>query len=414
MDFAALNNETAVRYVLGRPALKEIFPKVSRPRAREIGDGNLNQVFVIEDGSHSVILKQALPYLRVAGDSWPLALERIEFEFRALTLASKLAPGSVPRIYDHDDEMKLIVMENLNRHEVMRKPLVRHVRFPLFAEQISTYLARVLFFTSGLYLTGPEAKKLQADFINPELCKIQEDFVFTNPFMESPDNNWNPLLDREVRQVRENGGLKVEIAELKESYMTHAQAIIHSDLHTGSIMLNETDTRVIDPEFSFCGPMGFDIGALLENLVLNYVSHFAHTPDEEERVAYQEYLLEMIADIWNKFSVKFDSLWEANPKGDLMPAQYWDFPGGERAFAAFRRKYIHRLLQDAAGFGGCKMLRRMMGLVSVWDISCIEDPEKRAVCERKAIRIGTRWVLEHRQIDSIEDLIAIVRMEAAK
>jgi len=33
----------------------------------------------------------------------------------------------------------------------------------------------------------------------------------------------------------------------------------------------------------------------------------------------------------------------------------------------------------------------MMGIVSVWDFTSIEDVEKRAVAERLAIRIGTRW-----------------------
>ena len=84
----------------------------------------------------------------------------------------------------------------------MRKPLVARQRFPNFADHISTFMARTLFFTSDLYLTGLEKKELQAKFINPHLCKIQEDFVFTNPFMESPENNWNPLLDAEVQAVR--------------------------------------------------------------------------------------------------------------------------------------------------------------------------------------------------------------------
>ena len=45
-----------------------------------------------------------------------------------------------------------------------------------------------------------------------------------------------------------------------------------------------------------------------------------------------------------------------------------------------------------AGHGGTKFLRRMMGIVSVWDFTSIQDLEKRAVAERLAIRIGTRWV----------------------
>ena len=99
-------------------------------------------------------------------------------------------------------------------------------------------MARTLFFTSDLYLTGVEKKELQAQFINPQLSKIQEDFVFTNPFMQSPDNQWNPLLDAEVQAVRRNSELKLAVAQLKSGYMTHAQALIHSDLHTGSIMAN--------------------------------------------------------------------------------------------------------------------------------------------------------------------------------
>lgn len=414
MEYQALNEKTVVDYVLNRPALKKIFPEGSHPTAHEIGDGNLNQVFAVDDGEHSAIVKQALPYLRVSGPSWPLALDRMHFEVGAMLLSAKLAPAYVPKVYDRDGDLKLVVMENLNRHEVMRKPLVARKKFPLFAEHMSDYLSRVLFMTSDLYLSGVEKKKLQSEFINFDLCKMQEEFVFTNPFMDSPENNWNPLLDREVREVRQDGTLKVAIAKIKEGYMTHAQAIIHSDLHTGSIMLNERDTRVIDPECSFCGPMGFDTGALIENLVLNYVSHFAHTPDAAEREEYQEYLLATIEELWRKFAEKFDRLWAENPTGDLMPAKYWDFPGGKEAFADFRRSYILGLLRDTAAYGGCKMLRRMMGIVSVWDISSIADGEKRAVCEEKAIRIGRRWVLEHDRVTDIGDLIDMVREEAAK
>ena len=254
------------------------------------------------DPSQSVVLKQALPYLRVAGEGWPLTRERMRFETQALLKHNELAPGLAPIVYDHDHEMSVVVMENLSDMEVMRKPLVARQRFPHFADHISTFLARTLFFTSDLYLTGVEKKEMQATFINPHLCKIQEDFVFTNPFMTSPENKWNPLLDAEVAAVRQDSELKLALAEMKERYMTHGQAMIHSDLHTGSIMANAQETRVIDPEFAFFGPAAFDIAALLENLVLNYLSHFAHTPDPAQRADYQAYLLETIREIWVQFA----------------------------------------------------------------------------------------------------------------
>jgi 5-methylthioribose kinase len=157
--------------------------------------------------------------------------------------------------------------------------------------------------------------------------------------------------------------------------------------------------------------MAYDVGAVLQNLILNYLSHYAHTSNRVERENYQAYLIEMVRDIWNEFARKFDQTWAENNRGELVPAKYWDFPGGADAFAEYRRRYLARILQETAGHGGTKFLRRMMGIVTVWDISSIADPEKRSVAERLAIRIGTRWVLERRQVNSIDDLIGIVTEE---
>src|SRR5439155_4089945 len=99
--------------------------------------------------------------------------------------------------------------------------------------------------------------------------------------------------------------------------------------------------------------------------------------------------------------------------GELVALTYWDFPGGGAAFAQYRHRFLRRLLQETAGHGGTKFLRRMMGIVSVWDFTSIADVERRAVAERLAICIGTRWVLERESVTSIDDLIGIVQEEAS-
>ena len=147
--------------------------------------------------------------------------------------------------------------------------------------------------------------------------------------------------------------------------------------------------------------------------MLNLAAHYGHTPDPAERAEYQQYLLTMVREVWQQFAQKFETLWVENNKGELAPPQYWNYPGGEAAFAEFRRRYILKLLRDTAGHGGCKMLRRMMGVVSVWDISSIADATKRAIAERLAIRVGARWLLMHDQINTVDDLIAIVQDEMA-
>ena len=211
MTYRPLNERTIVDYLAQRPEVAKVFSDFGHLSVSEVGDGNLNLVFIVrneDNPAESVVLKQALPFLRVAGESWPLTRERMRYEVQALLKHNELAPGLVPAVYDHDDEMSVVVMEHLKTHEIMRKSLVARMRFPHFVDHITTFLVNSLFFTSDLYLTGPEKKLLAAKFVNEQLRKLQEDFVYTNPYKESPENHWNPLVDDEVQ-----GGARQRAAE---------------------------------------------------------------------------------------------------------------------------------------------------------------------------------------------------------
>ncbi len=39
---------------------------------REVGDGNINFVYILEGPTGGLCVKQALPYVRIVGESWPL------------------------------------------------------------------------------------------------------------------------------------------------------------------------------------------------------------------------------------------------------------------------------------------------------------------------------------------------------
>ncbi len=240
-EYRPLTEAEAVEYARRIPGL---FPEGAKLSSKEIGDGNLNYVFRITDegpSGKSVIFKQALPYARVVGESWPLTLERARIESEAMRLEDELCPGSVPKIYHTDADMALTVMEDLSDYVVLRKGLIERRRFPHFARHIGTFLARTLFLTSDLALDPQEKKRRVQKFINPELCRITEDLVFTDPYYDAPTNNFNPLLTDTVREIWQNDALKLEVGKLKEKFLTQAQALLHGDLHTGSIMV--TDRR---------------------------------------------------------------------------------------------------------------------------------------------------------------------------
>lgn len=394
--YHALNEQEAIEYARNIP---NIFPQNAELISREIGDGNLNLVFHISDpiSGKSLILKQALPYAKVVGESWPLTIDRARIESEVLMLEASLCPELVPHVYAYDADLALTIMEDLSDHTIMRRGLMEGNHYPLFASHIAHFLANTLFYTSDLGLNQQEKKLKVQQFINPELCKISEDLIFDHPYWNADTNNYNPLIQKEVKQIWQNDKLKLEVAILREKFLTHAQALLHGDLHTGSIFITSRSTKVIDPEFGFYGPMGFDIGAVIANLLLNYAGQQAWIADEIALREYRDYLLETIRDIWTQFAEQFQALWEKDGVDKITVV-----PG-------YRDDYMQRLLQDTIGYAGSKMIRRIIGLAHVADIQSIPDLETRAAAERIALGIGESLIKLNRHASSIEELIAIAK-----
>src|SRR6201994_1826613 len=293
----------------------------------EVGDGNLNLVFIVRGSRGGIAVKQALPYVRLVGESWPLPLSRSHYEYLALTQQAKLAEGLVPAVLHHDEQLALVAMELLEPHIIMRKGLVAGTIYPGFVDHITTFMARTLFFCSDLALSAADKKTAIAAFAgNHALCKITEDLIFTDPYRAAPQNRWTqPWLDATAARFRRDLDLHVAISRLKLKFLACPQALIHGDLHTGSIMVTRHETKVIDPEFASHGPIGFDVGAVIANLLMAYLASPGHEREPGARRAFEAWLLQTIAQVWTQFSVKFLALWRDQPSGDAYPLSL--FPG---------------------------------------------------------------------------------------
>ncbi len=357
---------------------------------REIGDGNLNLVFVVCGPSGSVIVKQALPYVRLVGDSWPLPLERAGFERDALEEQERHAPGFVPHVHHFDPDLHFVVMEHLTPHIILRQGLVRGRKYPRAASDLAVFVARTLFFTSPLGSSAAACKKRVERFApNTELCRVTEDLVFTDPYREAPLNRWNsPALDAAVREVRADAALKIAVQECKHQFITRAEALVHGDLHTGSVMVTQDSTKVIDPEFAFVGPIGFDVGAVIANLLLSYFAHGAALARPAPDDHYSAWILTQCEAFWSRFEVEFLGLWRTQASDATFSGEILATPSEKAAMERFRAGFMQRLLADSLAFAGCKMIRRIIGLAHVADLESIEDPSVRAVAERRAIRLA--------------------------
>ncbi|MEA2110421.1 MAG: S-methyl-5-thioribose kinase [Campylobacterota bacterium] len=403
MSYKILDTSNLGSYLYTLPEIETFFASSSLT-VKEIGDGNLNFVFLVtsnSDASKQLIVKQAVPYLRCVGESYPLSKERMTYEIRSLEHFATLSKH-IPKIYYSDEEMSMIIMEYLGEHIIMRKGMIEGVIYPKFSEHISSYLANALFKTSSLSLNSSDKRKLTSRFIsNSELCKLTEDFVFTAPFMRHETNAQLPELSDIAHKIANDIELKTKILQLKYTFMNQSDALLHGDLHTGSIMINQDETYVIDSEFAFVGPMGFDIGALIANLVMSWISHRV----QDGNTVYTNWTLETIKEVWKLFEEKFLTLWNKTDESALLSDGF----ATADMLDIYKKEFMLKLLQESVGFAGCKIMRRQLGIAGVEDIRGIEDDALREKANRVALKVGEQLIKQHLHVKNIQELITLIK-----
>src|SRR3984893_15682946 len=260
----------------------------------EVGDGNLNNVFIVEGPHGSVCVKQALPYVRAAGPSWPMSPERAFFENSYYMAVAPHVGELIPKIYHYDSELYCTVMERLSPHIILRHGLIAGRRYDNLARNIGEYIARACFFTSDF--ARPFERKMGgiAPFAaNTPLVRITVDLFFADPYFISARNrHTSPQLDEIVRRLRCDGPLKIAAARFGQKFLGEAQALIHGDLHSGSVMVTENDRRVIDPELTCSITIGSDLVPFFATLLLNWYPQPWNSTPFDDRVAYQEWILQ--------------------------------------------------------------------------------------------------------------------------
>lgn len=395
MKYKSLDERTVIDYVRDNT---DVFGAGAQLSAKEIGDGNLNMIYrvVDTDSEQSVIVKQSMPYARI-DSSIKAPLERATIESEMLVIHDRYCPGLAPKVYFYSRDMYAIVMEDLSDHELLRKGLIAGKIYPRLAHDIGEFMARSLFFTSDLGMDPEKKKVLTKSFINPELCKITEDLIFSNPYFDADNNKIDPEIRARAEENWHDEKLKHEVALLKERFMTTQQALVHGDLHTGSVFVTASSTKAFDPEFGFFGPIGFDVGLFLGNVLLNHASQQWHIKDDAKRAEYRTWLLEVFAGVWNTFEQTFRRLWIDNVQTPIERSEL------------YREGYIRRVLADAIGYAGTVITRRIVGLAQVEDVRSIPDAAVRAQVQIVALDTARAFIMRRHEFTSIEEVVATVR-----
>lgn len=347
----------------------------------EIGDGNINYVFRVceEATGRSLVIKQADKVLRASGR--PLDLHRNKIEAEILKIQSELAPDYVPYVYKYDETMCALSMEDISAYKNLRKEMLAGKTFPRLADDISSFLVNTLLPTTDLVIDRAVKKERVKLFTNIELCDITEDLVFTEPYYDLKGRNCNIVTPGNEEFVRtylySDEALKAEVGMLRDDFMNHAQALIHGDLHSGSIFVNQEGTKVIDPEFAFYGPMGYDIGNVIGNLFFAWANKaYLDSANNDFLQWIEETVIQCYDMVENKMTKKYDEI-----------VTY-----GMYANPIFKKRYIDKIMTDSLGCAGTEMIRRVVGDSKVAEVSGVADLEKRIEIERSLIQMGIELI----------------------
>ena len=386
-DYEILTPATVPAYIDSMPNLAGIVD-TSTLEVAEVGDGNLNLVFVCRDAAgNGICLKQSLPYVRLVGEAWPLTPERVIAEARGLAAAAESTPHLIPAYYGVDEERHVLAMENLIGWEIWRGKLNDGYIHRGVGALLGEYVANLAFSTSVFALDQMEVKERTAEAINPELCRITEDLVFTEPYIEHDNNSFVDELAPEVTALRSDDRLRAEVGMMKFKFMTGAEALIHGDLHTGSVMVmmkddGTGDGRVIDPEFAYYGPVGFDLGAVFGN----YLAARARAEAMGRSSEFKDWLSGLAHETWDAFEAEMRRLWATRPDAT------WT--------GSFLDSWLVQVEKDSLGFGGCKAIRRIVGLAKVSDIETL-PPGEHATAAAIVLRTASTWIKDRDQLATV-------------
>jgi 5-methylthioribose kinase len=359
--------DDVVDYLSGAGFLPRLATVADDVEVTEVTAGNMNRVFIARGPLGSLAVKQAPPWVQAVGPEWPIDPNRIASEARAYKMLAELAPTSVPTVDPVDLDRYVLVMEDLSDLAVLRDALVQqvadtvagaepvHIDFDRLGDVVGRFSAELSLATSRVGLGADEHAALIETAANPELCALTVDAVLYEPYRLNDHNHWIPELDAEVRALYTDTELLGAVDRVQEIFATRAEALIHGDLHSGSLMIGERDgaqaTKIFDPEFSFVGPIGMDLGLFWANLT---IASIAATQVGAEQLAAER--TSAIPSSWSAFVAVVTERWPhrlAAPDG--LELDDW----------------LARIRSDAWRFAGVEAVRRVAGYSHAADFTTL-------------------------------------------
>ena len=241
MEKELLDETTVVAYLTNRGI-------ISGPaEVEELTGGVSNVVLAVKAGAKDLVLKQALPQLKVAA-VWKADQRRAIVEANGMKLLHSITPTSVPELIDFDPEDFTLTMERLPREcTVWKSDLLSGVIKP----EIGADLGKIL---ATWHNFGADSKESRDAYMEDSLF----DQLRVTPFY------------RAVAKV--NPALDARIQELITEISTQKISLVHGDFSPKNIMITGVNKPIVlDFEVMHTGNPVFDLGFISAHLLCKYL-----------------------------------------------------------------------------------------------------------------------------------------------
>lgn len=368
------------------------FNKKENLVCKEIGDGNINYVYRILDSKEnkSIVVKQADTQTRVRPDGY-LNPNRSTREAEVLKKQFKLAPEFIPQVFYSDDVMATIIMEDIGDYTSLKSELMRFSIFKNLGKLLAEFIIKTTLPLTSLVIGYEKKSQNEFKFFNPELCRITEQLVFTHPYTD--EQKRNILFEENADWLKEkfytNQKLIEVAAKLKNKFCNYPQSLIHGDLHSGSVFVKQefvckkiTKIKIIDPEFAFYGPIGYDLGNILAHLI--FAENYAYFASKEKSAITTNF----ISWIKNEQKLLLENF--ARTGFEYLKK---NINGSTYRCEKFIIKYIEQIIIDAILFCGAELNRRVIGSAKTAEIINFNEANQRIAIERQIVNLGIEMML---------------------
>ena len=381
------------------PYLQNHYPdfcKIGPITVSEIGDseednpGLINHIFRVSNGKDFMIVKQGQERIRMDGE-YPVPPRRNRQEYLSLKLRGEIIGKFVPQVYGVDYENHVFAMEDVSYLGNARVELTKNKIYPNLGRQVAEYMATANFYSSEFYLDTPTFRRLCNSFTNTEMRNIMESWVFLreSPFPANPETEWlRKALQEDKEFIAEN-------FLLRHKFMSCPETMVHADIHTSNVFLNQDMVKIIDMEYTFGGPFSYDMGYFVNSLITQFCAAFFRPfPSEEDRRNFQAYILTMIVEAYEYFVCYFKDFRDKDAKEHY------------RSCPAWRDKFIEDFLPDILGFACIPTFAVVLAPGDGWmDIAVIPDAKDRLNAKYMLVVLCRHLLVNRHKYQSIHEVV---------